>query len=281
MGGTEIVAHSAGHIPGATMYEVNGHETVLFTGDLNTRTTDLVRGGEAVSCDVLVLESTYAGRQHPDRATLKRAFLDRVHEVVARGGLALVPCFAVGRTQEILMTLAEANHEVWLDGMGKRINGLCLAWPSYVRSADELRWAMGKTRVVKGRRHREQAKKGQVVVTTSGMLDGGPALHYVQSIAEDKRSAILLTGFQVPGTNGRRLLDEGLMDIYGATVRVDCEVDYYDFSAHAGHDELVEFVEACDPEKVVLCHGDNREALADALEGREVLTPQEGESVTI
>jgi putative mRNA 3-end processing factor len=281
VGGLEIRAHSAGHIPGATMYELNGRETVLFTGDLSTLDSDLVAGGRSVSCDILVMEATYAGRHHPDRAELRKEFLLKVQEVVSRGGLALVPCFAVGRTQEVLMALARADHEVWLDGMGKRINGLCLGWPSYIRSASDLRRAMGRTRVVRSQRHRAHAMKGEVVVSTSGMLDGGPALSYIQSIADDRRSAILLTGFQVPGSNGRQLLEHGVLDVHGAKLKIECEVGFFDFSAHAGHDDLVDFVEACDPEKVVLCHGDNREALAEALEGREVTMPVEGERLRL
>src|SRR5438093_680965 len=121
IGDLEVTAHPAGHIPGATMYEVNGTETTLFTGDLHTLTTDLVWGARPVHCDTLFIESTYAGRQHPERLKSEHAFLRKIEQVVNRGGLALVPSFAVGRTQDVLLTLAKARHEVWLDGMGKKV----------------------------------------------------------------------------------------------------------------------------------------------------------------
>src|SRR5437867_3364233 len=163
IGDLEVTAHPAGQIPGATMYEVNGTETTLFTGDLHTLTTDLVWGAKPVPCDTLFIESTYAGRQHPERLKSEHAFLRKIEQVVNRGGLALVPSFAVGRTQAVILTLD-----------------------------------------------------------------------------------------------------------------IKCEWQKFDFSAHAGHDDLLRFIEGCDPQRVVLMHGENRQILADAIEGREVLLPEEG-----
>jgi len=277
MGDLEITAHPAGHIPGATMYEVNGNQTMLFTGDLHTLTTDLVWGAKPVKCDTLFVESTYAGRQHPERLKSEYAFLKKIEQVVNRGGIALVPSFAVGRTQDIILTLAKARYEVWLDGMGKKVNNIYVQHPEYIRSAKHLRQAMNRVKVVDGPRTRQLARKGEVIVCTSGMLDGGPVLGYLDAIREDPRSAILLTGYQVEGTNGRRLVDTGSIDMYGVDVDIKIEWQKFDFSAHAGHDELVRFIEACDPQRVVLMHGDQRELLAEALEGRDVLLPQEGQ----
>jgi putative mRNA 3-end processing factor len=112
------------------------------------------------------------------------------------------------------------------------------------------------------------------------MLDGGPAVQYLRAIRDDPKSAVLLTGYQVPGSQGRRLLDDGVISLDGEDVRPRFELQKFDFSAHAGHDELLAFIEGCDPETVVLMHGDNREALASAIEGREVLLPKEGEWFT-
>ena len=277
MGDLEVTAHPAGHIPGATMYEVNGNQTMLFTGDLHTLSTDLVWGAKPVKCDTLFVEATYAGRQHPERLKSEYAFLKKVEQIVNRGGIALVPSFAVGRTQDILLTLAKARHEVWLDGMGKKVNSIYVEHPEYIRSAKALRQAMHRVKVVDGPRTRELATRGEVIVCTSGMLDGGPVLHYLDLIREDPKSAILLTGYQVEGTNGRKLVDTGHIDLYGVDVEVKIEWQKFDFSAHAGHDELVRFIEACDPRRVVLMHGDQRELLAEALEGREVLLPREGQ----
>ncbi len=281
IGGFEVEVHSAGHIPGSSMFEMVGHQTVLFTGDLHTINTQLVWGAHPVKCDVLVIESTYAGRNHPDRLSTEDAFLGKVQEVVERGGVALVPCFAVARTQELLMVLSRTDHEVWLDGMGRDVSQVYLRHPSYLRSLKKLKNALRRSRVVRSYHGREKALLGDVIVTTGGMLDGGPVLFYLDRLKEDPRNAVILTGFQVDGTNGRSLLDEGVIDLYGVRTRIGCEVDSYDFSAHAGHDDLVKFVEGCDPSKVILMHGDARERLAEALEGRECLLPKEGQWYSI
>ena len=280
-GGIEVEPHSAGHIPGATMYEANLEKTVLFSGDIHTLTTDLVLGAKPVKCDILILESTYAGRQHPPREKVQQEFIKKVREVNRRGGLAIVPAFAVGRTQDVLLTLARERFNIWLDGMGKTVNKIYMRHQGYVKSTGRLRDAMNATRMIGSRQGIDMAMRGDVVVTTSGMLDGGPVLNFIEACRDDPKSAILLTGYQVEGTNGRRLVEEGVIDLRGVEVRPRCEVQKFDFSAHAGHNDLVKFVEGCDPEKVVLMHGDNRQLLADALEGREVIMPKEGEWVTI
>jgi putative mRNA 3-end processing factor len=281
VGDAEVEVFPAGHIPGAAMYLVSAERSLLFTGDINTIETRLVGRCEPTKCDVLVLESTYAGRNHPERLKTEYAFLQKVDEVVGRGGVAVVPAFAVGRTQELAMVLAQSGHEVWLDGLGKRVNEVYFDCPGYLASAKKLRRAIHRAETVKNVGSRRRAVHGDVILTTSGMLDGGPVLEYIDAIKDDPRSAILLTGYQVDGTNGRKLLDTGRIALQGAEVEVACEVGFFDFSAHADHRQLVSFAKKCDPEKVVLMHGDQRDVLARDLGDYEVLMPKEGERVTV
>jgi len=163
--------------------------------------------------------------------------------------------------------------------MGKKVNGIYLDFPEYLRSAKRLRQALNRTNVVRSNQGRGRAVKGEVILTTSGMLDGGPVLNYVEAIRDDPKSAILLTGYQVEGSNGRKLLETGMMDFKGVNERVQCEVMKFDFSAHAGHKELLEFAKACEPQRIVLMHGDDREILAGDLraQGFEVHLPKNGE----
>ncbi|MGQ9587569.1 MAG: MBL fold metallo-hydrolase [Thermoplasmata archaeon] len=282
-GKSQIVAHSAGHIPGATMFEITGKRTTLVTGDIHTLETRLVSGAKPVKCDNLIMESTYSGRNHPDRLKTEYALLKKIEEVTHRGGIALIPAFAVGRTQEILLLLKDSKFDFWLDGMGKTVNNIYLRFSEYVRSAKRLRQAINRTKEVRNVHARSRALKGDVIVTTSGMLDGGPVLNYVDAIRDDPKSAILLTGYQVEGSNGRKLIETGMMDFQGVSERVRCEVRKFDFSAHAGHNELLAFAKACSPEKIVLMHGDQREILAGDLraEGFEVLLPKNGEKFVL
>lgn len=277
--GFEITAHSAGHIPGATMYELKGRRNTLVTGDLHTLNQRIVWGAHPVKCDDLIMEATYAGREHPERSKNEYELLRKIEEVVERGGTAIVPSFAVGRTQEMMMVLRDSGLEYWIDGMGRAVTKLYLQYPEYLRSGKKLANARRRGHEIRTQRARGAALRGDVIVTTSGMLDGGPVLGYLSQLKEDDKSAIFLTGYQVEGSNGRRMLETGTMNFYGNIEKVKCSVEQFDFSAHAGHSELLQFVRDCSPERVVLCHSDNRELLAEPLrrEGFDVLLPRNGE----
>jgi putative mRNA 3-end processing factor len=269
--GLEVELHSAGHVPGAAMYEMRGDEVTLFTGDLNTTNTRLVWGAHPVRCDNLIMESTYAGRSQPDRLKTEYQFLEKVKEVVERGGKVLIACFAVGRTQEMMLILKELKYDMWVDGMVKTVNRLYLDHPEYLRNEKDMRRAKRRFKEVRSPSQRGMALKGDVIVTTGGMLDGGPVLGYLQSIKDDPKSALFITGYQAEESNGRLLLDHGVVCDRGVNIKVNCEVQRFDFSAHSDHDALVDFVRACDPENVVLCHGEDRESLATDLDCNVIL----------
>ena len=278
----EVRFHSAGHIPGSLMFELVGEKKILFTGDLNVIDTRLMKGTKPVSCDILFLETTYAGREHPERDDLEKRFLEKVDEVVSRGGIAVIPAFAVARSQELAIVLKNSGYNVWFDGMGRKVSKIFLKYPKYLRSADNLKKALNKINFVHSDHGRKMALKSEVIITSSGMMDGGPVLSYMNKLKNDPKSAVLLSGYQVEGTNSRLLVEKSKLDFYGVIENVECEVQYYDFSAHAGHAELIEFAKACKPEKIVLFHGDNREAIVDPLKNfAEIYTPQNEEILNL
>ena len=101
-------------------------------------------------------------------------------------------------------------------------------------------------------------------------------------LKDDPKSAVLLTGYQVPDSNARLLVDKGRLDFYGVREKIECEVEYFDFSAHAGHSQLINFAKACNPEKIVLMHSDNRDALVEPLKDvGEVYCPKTGEIIDL
>jgi len=274
--------HSAGHIPGSLMFELTGSKKILFTGDLNVTDTRLLNGAKPVECDILFLEGTYAGREHPKRSELEKQFLDKIDEVVTRGGTAVIPAFAVSRSQELMMVLKNAGYNVWFDGMGRKVSKIFLKYPKYLKEPNELRKAFNKINLIHSDHGRKLAVKSEVIITSSGMMDGGPVLWYMNRLKNDPKSAVLLTGYQVEGTNSHLLRAKGKLNFYGVTENVECEVQYFDFSAHAGHSELIEFARKCKPEKIVLFHSDNRKVLADPMkEFAEVYTPNKGEMLDL
>lgn len=280
--GKTVNVHSAGHIPGSIMTEITGDHRVLFSGDINTIDTRLLKGNRPVECDTLILESTYAGRDHDFRLKIEKAFVDKIEEVLDRGGTAIVPAFAVGRTQEMLLILSHIGAELWLDGMGEAVTRIYFKYPEYLSNIKKLKSAFRRARLIKSNSDRKRAAKGEIILTTSGMLDGGPVMEYLKWLKDDPKNALILTGYQVEGTNGRMVMDSGQMDFYGVKEKLNCEICFFDFSAHAGHKELVEFVNGCRPENLVLCHGDNREALKEELEGQmNVYLPMENEPLNL
>jgi putative mRNA 3-end processing factor len=282
IGPFNVKFHYAGHIPGATMFELIGSKTTLFTGDINTIDTNLLKGTQPVKCDNLIIEGTYAGRNHPNRVKLEYEFIKKVDEVVSRGGKVIIPAFAIGRTQEVMLILKNSKHQIFVDGMGNKVTNIYLNEPGYIRSHKHLRKIKNKAKSVRSYKTRKNAMKGDVIITTSGMLDGGPVLSYLKELKDNPKNAILLTGYQVEGTNGRLLMDEKKINIQGVATDVKCEIDFFDFSAHSGHNELVEFIHGCEPENVVLCHSESREKIASELEDSyKILLPNLMEEMEI
>jgi putative mRNA 3-end processing factor len=284
MNNAELTVHSAGHIPGSTMFHLNfdNGPRLLFSGDINTIDTQLVTGTTGKKCDILALESTYADVDHELRQKIEYRFINKIREVVEGGGKVVIPAFAVGRTQEILLILADLDYEIWLDGLGKDVTKLFLKAPGFIRNEKKLRKIYDTVHRVRTKVHRKKALGGDIIVTTSGMLDGGPVLKYIDELNGNTKHAVLLTGYQVEGTNGRRLLNDGIMNIYGEEKKIELDVEYFDFSAHAGHKDLLTFAKKCNPEHIILYHGEHREVLEKELSDKyQVHMPNNGESFEI
>lgn len=277
----DFQAFSAGHIPGSTMWKFTNSADILVTGDLYTRDTSLLAGAQPVKAENLIIESTYAGKNHEDRKKVKDRLRSRVREVVNSGGKVILPSFAIGRTQELIMTLYDLGFNISVDGMGNALTGIYLHTPGFIRSPSEFRKAVKATYPVRNQRMRQAAMDSDVIITTSGMLDGGPVLSYIRSLIDDEKSAIFITGYQVEGTNGRSLMENGTLVIDGATVRPKMQLEFFDLSAHAGHDDLIKFIDGVNPKKVVLCHGENREKLLPDLTNYEVILPYNGNEITL
>jgi len=280
--------HPAGHIPGAAMIEIETPKhRILHTGDMDTRDGPNSYGAKPTPCDILLLESTYSGKEHPNRVDEEARFVAKVVEVVERGGIAIVPAFASGRGQDVLRILHNSGYDlnVHYDGMGKTVSQKWLEHPEHLRDAETFEDAFRWSKRVRSKSDRKRALEADVIVTTSGMLDGGPALWYLNRLRMDNRCAVLFTGYQAEGSGGRKLIETGSLPIYGHNVEISCEIDRFNLSNHAGHSELVTFAEACQPKHVILFHGDpeTRPLLATTLEekGMIVHLPKNGESIHI
>jgi putative mRNA 3-end processing factor len=287
--GYKVCFYNAGHIPGASgiYLESESGESLFYTGDFNLKETRLVPGAaELPEADTLVLESTYFGEEHLPREETEKKFIESVLDTLERGGTALIPAFAIGRTQEILMLLDAYGIRAYVDGMGLDVYKILRKYPEYIRNPDLLERAFKRAVPIKDQQRDSVFKEPSVVVTTAGMLNGGPALYYISRLYKDSRSKILLTGYQVEGTNGQLALAHRVIEIKGDVLTLKPKVEQYDFSAHSGNSELKKFVkDFCrkGTERVFVMHGDKTEAFAKWISeevGVDAYAPANGESFT-
>ena len=278
----------AGHIPGSAGIHVEGSEgSVFYSGDTHSADTRLLKKAKYPNhADTVIFESTYGYRDHPDRREVEAAFLKEVEETVERGGTALVPVFAIGRTQEVLLVLAELDYPIYLDGMARKASQTILRFPDTLKNHDKLSDAVENTKWVKNRRERKKiSSHAGVIVTTAGMLAGGPVIDYLSHLHGDPNSSILLTGYQVEDTNGRLLLEKGYIvdEETQQKFQVDMNVNQYDFSAHSGREELIKTIKNMTPENVVLMHGDEESILSlkNEFGGMNVFTPKLGDKIEV
>lgn len=307
--GHEITFYNAGHIPGSAHVRIDDGETVLlYTGDFyidrtddaattedGTRTDrhgDPIRGQRLVSgttarpdADVVLTESTYADVDHDPRATVENRFVESVRTTLWEGGTVLVPAFAIGRTQELMLVCAAHDIDCYVDGMGTEVTRLLRRHPGFLRDSDAMARAKSNARFVDGRdgQRRRIAAESTVIITTAGMLSGGPAMTYLPELHANPVNKICFAGYQVEGTPGRELLETGSADIGGQHLRVSAQLEAYDFSAHADHDGLRSFLSFYDDDRVLVIHGDRCEAFASELTtaGFDADAPEIGDVYTV
>lgn len=275
IGKTKVITYDAGHIPGSmmTFFHINNgkkYNTLLYTGDFNINDTRLINGADVrlPEVDLLVIESTYANRDHSDRKEQEREMIKMVQTTLANDGIALISNFAIGRTQEVLLILNEygIDYPLYMDGMAKKATTIINGHPKSIRDPTSLDKALRKVHYITNERQRKQAIKNPcVILTTSGMLDGGPVVWYLQELYGNRFNSLILTGFQTEGSAGRTLLETGRFVLEEIDLKVKMSVRRLDFSSHLGRKELFAFIEKLNPKKVFCVHGDNTVEFAQEL----------------
>jgi len=293
LGNAHVSFASSGHIPGSVNVLVEQErKAVWYSGDINTIDTALLERAQynLPELDMAIVESTYATVDHPPREECERRLVETVTEVVEGGGLALIPAFSVGRSQEILCILQKHGfkHDVALDGMSRTATQTILNSPEELRDAGLLRKAADKAKWVKGERDRKKVlKKPGVVISSSGLLTGGASTYYMETIKNRSKDAVVLVSFQIPGTPGRTLLDQGMYGVPGELRKVKCRVEWINFSSHADRGGLMRLVKSMKGTPKILCvHGEAAccQGFADAIRseiGFEAYAPNLGDCFTL
>lgn len=307
-GGTSVTLYRAGHILGSAfaVLERHGHR-LLISGDLGRQNHPLLRPpATPPTTNTIVVEATYGNRKH---TPLDRERLGRLITATARrDGVTLIPAFAVDRTAIVLHTLTGLARDGLIPRLPVYVDSpMALAALNVYRTAiqdksPELREDLigagdpfdpGDLRLVHSAEESQRLNSPGhpcVIVSASGMATGGRVLHHLRSQLPDARNTVLLTGFQVPGTRGRSLLDGARsVKIHGRYVAVRANVQSLpEFSAHADSDELISWLGSAPepPETVYVVHGepDSRQVLVDRIStelGWLAVAPQHLERVRL
>jgi metallo-beta-lactamase family protein len=282
-GGIRARWSRAGHLLGAGSVRVeHGGKSVLFSGDLGRRHDPMMRAPDAPpSSDYVVIESTYGDRAHPavDPAV---EFRDVVLRTCARQGVVLVPTFAVGRAQLLLLLIARLKRAgeipdlpVYLDSpMAIDATELMLKFADDHRlskkETTDLSRAAWLVRSVDDSKLLDLIREPAIILSASGMATGGRVVHHLKVFVTDERNTILFAGFQAGGTRGAALV-EGASNIriHGETFPVRAEVaQLQSTSAHADADELIGWLRQLGgaPRRVFVTHGEPN--ASDALRSR-------------
>lgn len=278
--GIHLRFRPAGHILGASSAEITAEgQTVLFSGDLGRPNDPIMHAPAPIErADYIVAESTYGNRTHGsvDPTDLLGDVIKRTSE---RGGIVLIPSFAVGRAQEILLAIYRLKLKKAIPDLPIFLNSpMAIDMTEiYQRHCNEHRLngreCAGLGHVAKMVRTQEQSRAlnairyPSVIVSASGMATGGRVLHHIQTLAPNHRNAIVFAGYQAGGTRGARMVSgERTIRIHGEDVPVNAEIIALDgMSAHADSSEVMAWLKTCKkaPKAVFLNHGEPD--AADAL----------------
>ncbi len=283
-----LTFQNAGHILGSAITHLHigkGLHNILYTGDFKYGHTRLFDPASTnfTRVETLIMESTYGGKEDrtPPRREAEKRLLEIIKRTLERRGHVIIPSFAVGRAQEIMVLLAdlytkgELNAPVYLDGMIWDATAIHTCYPEFLsRNLQKMIFQQGNNpfeceafKRVGSSQEREDVVNGEpsIILTTSGMLNGGPVIEYLRMLGGDERNSLVFVGYQAEGTLGRSI-QQGWRDIpvrdgdQTRNMRLQLEVETVEgFGAHSDRSELLNYVRnlRAKPSMVLLNHGES------------------------
>lgn len=279
--GLKVRFINAGHILGAACIHMSYQgRSLLYTGDYNTtssRTTTGLQISDLPEADILITESTYGGDAHPARKAQETSLIKAVASIVQAGGNVLMPAFALGRAQEILLAI-RTSHEfrqmripVYVDGLVRAVtntfrDNLTLL-PQSVQNLvaqtgiEPFFDLEGIPPIIPIARKEERPLamvKPSVIVASSGMLSGGASVYYAQTLLERENAAIFISGYTDEESPGRLLqnLETGdTIELEGKEITVRAQIQRFNLSAHADKVGLTQVIHKVNPQHLILIHG--------------------------
>jgi metallo-beta-lactamase family protein len=287
--GLSFTLTHAGHILGSACVRVRSDgRTVVFSGDVGRPNDPVMRAPEPLEAmDYLVVESTYGNRLHEDDEDPKRQLADAINRTVERGGTVVIPSFAVGRSTTILHFISELISEGRMPDIPVFLNSpmaidateiYCEHFAEHRLSERECRDIYANVDFVRSKEASKALNTNDgpaIIVSASGMVEGGRVVHHLKAMLPDPRNTVLFVGFQAPGTRGEKILNGAeTVKIHGEEVPCRAEVLELDnLSAHADWQELIDWLRptAQAPRQTFVTHGEPLSAKAFQQHLREDL----------
>jgi len=279
-----LTFQNAGHILGSALVHLHigeGLHNIVYALDQKYAHTNLLEPAftDFQRCETLIIESTYGaqGDIMPTRAETEERFMNIINTTMERGGTVLIPSFAVERAQELMAILVKNgfNKPVYLDGMIWDTNGIYTAYPEYLshqtqklifNNQDPFKNEMFKRIASQADREKAWTDKPSVIISTSGMLIGGPAIEHLKQLAEDPKNTLIFVSFQAEGTMGRRIqrgwreIPVKVSETKTATIPLKLQMETIEgLSGHSDRNQLLSFIHnlSAQPDKIIAVHGES------------------------
>lgn len=283
-----LTFYPAGHIAGAAcIYLVTKEGSLFYSGDFSAFSQRTIEGISIPKLrpDVAIVETTYGNRLHSNRQVEEKRLVEVVRECILQKKKILIPAFALGRAQEVLLILRSAiqNQEipavpVYVDGMVRDINIMYTRNPTYLKNALGKRIFKGnepfytkEIQAVAPMQKREELLSGEgpaIFLSSSGMLTGGPSVQYASRLVSSEDACLIITGYQDEESPGRQLLnlvenpEGGALSLNSSSVPVKCRVEQVGLSAHGDKMEIQGLLSRLSSRHIFLVHG-NRDAMEE------------------
>jgi metallo-beta-lactamase family protein len=310
-----VCFREAGHVLGSASIEIEAEDKkIVFSGDLGSGRVPILRKSAQIKeADYVVLESAYGGRVHEDSQASKDMVEDIVEETVARGGILMIPSFALERTQQILYHLNELVENrripqipVFVDSpLAIKLTKIYAQYPQYynkeakllIKSGDDIFKFPGLklTQTVAESKAINEVAPPKIIIAGSGMSQGGRILHHEIRYLPDPKSTLLIVTYQVQGTLGRKLLEgDKKVKLLDQVIPVKARIEHINgYSGHADQKELIDWLSPIvspdstkRPQKIFVCQGEEKpaNALAQYIKdhlGLEAEVPEIGQVVEL
>ena len=279
-----LTLENSGHMLGSSLIHLNignGTYNLLYTGDMKYGMTKLFEPARTSFTRVegIIIESTYGSSKDvpPSRKDAEENLIGIVKKTAARGGKVLIPSFAAERGQEVAAILTSVPQEdlnvpIYLDGMLWDATAIHTAYPEFMSKAIQSRilnkgenpFLDPRIKGIGSQKEREEAvneARASVIISTSGMMNGGPIISYLEKLCDNPKNTLVFVGYQGEGTTGRRI-QKGWenVTINDKNLSLNLEIQTVEgLSGHSPQKELINFVEhlRTAPKKILIDHGEN------------------------